>query len=456
MHPHPDNTGFEFEHQLDPNKPLVLLLGWVDHEGVLSAIKTSGRQYKKKILNSVPENWSATADLFNQYRISSVIGKLPPQVLALIVQDPYREVGERLFAAIGLVPNQVYLFEDILGGGESAEMIKQFGPYPKREVIEEALAFLKRHNISVIPYSRRAEVTVMADAFLGETDKNLLFRLYVPTGRLWAGEVDRFLQLFQDYLVKVAHLQARLDQRRTEHGVVYEFHGIQRDGQRSIEPEFHEFNNLMVLLQADVREAEALIASKGCNPREVGQIVARYAKEAKRLQLDIKHEAESKVLAIRHRLESELAEANVSFEEWGFVPALLEQAMPRAMGLMMGQEPFHGTLSPLPSAVSRNVTFNFRPQFINTVNGIVAEELNGNQHFAPELHRLLDLVGLHGGQDAKMLATAVYEVADKGVDRVDRLKAKQRLTAFLIEVGKRTGDIAFGVLQKYIETQIGL
>jgi hypothetical protein len=42
------------------------------------------------------------------------------------------------------------------------------------------------------------------------------------------------------------------------------------------------------------------------------------------------------------------------------------------------------------------------------------------------------------------------------VDRSDRLKAKQKLTACLIEIGKKTGDIAFGVLQSYIEKQLGL
>jgi hypothetical protein len=90
------------------------------------------------------------------------------------------------------------------------------------------------------------------------------------------------------------------------------------------------------------------------------------------------------------------------------------------------------------------------------VNGVIAEEINGNQHFAPEHHQLLQLVEQHGGNAARKLETAVYEIADKGVDKVDRLKAKQKLSAFLIEMGKKTGDLAFGVLQSYIEKQLGL
>jgi hypothetical protein len=54
------------------------------------------------------------------------------------------------------------------------------------------------------------------------------------------------------------------------------------------------------------------------------------------------------------------------------------------------------------------------------------------------------------------LETAVYEVADKGVDQVDRLRAKQRIKAFLMAAGKKTGDMVFSILQKYLEGQIGV
>lgn len=451
----PKESEIEFDYELDPSKPLVLLLGWVDHEGILSSLKTSGRQYKKKILNSYPENWTTTADLFEQFKISSVIGKLPANVLGLIVDEDYREVRERLFGAIGAVPNQIYLFEDILAGEQSDKFRDEFHPYPERAILDEALTFLRQHNIEVIPYTRKAEVTVLADAFLDETDKNLILRLYVPVGRLWSGEADRFLQLFQDYLVKVDHLQVRLDQKRTEHGVVYEFHGHPPEGQRTLAPEFQEFSKLMSLFQTDTEAAAALISSKGGNSQEVLKVVSRYAKEARRLQLDIQHEAEAKAISIRHRLESELIDSDLSPEEWAQLPTLVSQAIPRIAGPVSGESLYLGR----PSSASggpTHITYNFRPQFINTVNGVIAEEINGNQHFEPEHHQLLDLVGRHGGDEAKKLETAVYELADKGVDKVDRLKAKQKVTSFLIEVGKKTGDLAFSVLQSYIEKQLGL
>jgi len=455
MQPTSEDSDFNSDYQLDPSKPLVLLLGWIDHEGILSSLKTSGRQYKKKILNSYPENWAATADLFDQYKISSVVGKLPAEVLQLMVNKKYHGVRERLFGAIGSVPNQIYLFEDILAGEQSDKFREEYKPYPAPAILEEALTFLRQHHIEVIPYARKAEVTVLADAFLDDTNKNLIFRLYMPTSRLWSGEADRFLQLFQDYLVKVEHLEVRLDQKRTEHGVVYEFHGQPSAGQHTLAPEFQEFSKLMALLQTDADAATALIASKGGNPKEVLQLVARYAKEARRLQLDIKHEAETKAIAIRHRLESELIEYDLSPDEWAQLPALVSQAVPKITDALFERTLYLGRSSPATGGPA-HVTYNFRPQFINTVNGVIAEEINGNQHFEPEHHQLLELVAKHGEQQVKTLETAIYEIADKGVDKVDRLKAKQRLTAFLIEVGKKTGDLAFGVLQSYIEKQLGL
>lgn len=452
-----DFEDFEFvnDGQLDPSKPLVLLLGWVDHEGIVSSLKTAGRQYKKKVLKSQPENWSAAAELFEQFNISAVVGKFPADVLRLVVDERYLDVRDKLFGAIGKVPNQIYLFEEILTGEQSDKFRDEYNPYPDRVVLEAALTFLKKCNVDVIPYTRRAEVTVLADAFLDETDKNLILRLYVPIGRLWSGEADRFLKLFQDYLVRVDRLQVRLNQKRTEFGVIYEFHGQPPEGKTTLGSEFQEFSKLMSLFQSDPQAAAALIESKGANSGEVLTIVSRFAKESRRLQLDIKHEAEAKAVAIRQRLESELLDFDLSPEEWAQLPKLVHLAVPQLQGPVTAEALYLGRASQSLSQAA-NVTYNFRPQFINTVNGVIAEEINGDQHFEPEHHELLRLAGQHGGPEAKKLETAVYEIADDGVDRVDRLKAKQKLVGFLIELGKRTGDVAFSVLQSYVEKKLGL
>lgn len=453
--PETSEPEIEFEYQLDPAKPLVLLLGWVDHEGIVSSLKASGRQYKKKLLDSLPKNWESTVGLFTQFKVTAVVGKIPAHVLRLVKDERYSDICERLFSAIGAIPNQIFVFEDILEGEQKDKFREQYSPYPAKEVMETAIAFLRDHGVHIVPYTTRAEVTVLAEAFLDDVDKNLIFRMYVPTGRLWAAEADRFLQLFQDYLTRVERLEVRLDQNRTEHGVVYEFHGHPPAGQNNLESDFQEFSRIMALFEADPDAAAKLLAGKGTNAHEIARLVTKYSKEAKRLQLDIRHEAEAKSVSIRQRLESEFLDLDPTPEESEQMKALVRGAIPHRPTIT-GDVVALGSAAALVANGTVQITYNIRPKFIGTVNGVIAEEINGNQHFEPEHHRLIELIARHGSDRSKELETAVYEIADKGVEKIGRLRAKQKLTTFLVEFGKKTGDIAFGVLQTYIEKQLGL
>ncbi len=442
----------DLEYVLDPDKPLVLLLGWVDHEGILSSLKATGRQYKKKILISSPENWQTISNLFDEFKISSVLGKFHGEVLSLLTDANYSNVREQLFDRVGKVPNQVYIYEQLLQG----EQTDGLAPYTPQNVRDEAIEFLQANNVEIVPYKTKAEVTFLAESFLEELDRNLIFRLYVPSGRLWSSEADKFLQLFQDYIAKVDRLAVRLDQKRTDFGVIYEFHGEAPPGESSLSAEFHDFSKLMDLCATDSEAAANLLSAKNLDTKEVVRLLERYSKEVRRLQLDIKHDAESKMISIRHRLESELIEFNPTQDDWEAIDSVVKLVIPSfPTGLPIPSRSLGG-LSQQPRLASANVTYNFRPQFINTLNGIITEELHGNQHFAAEHHQLLDVIREHGGTQAKQLETAVYEVADKGVEQVDRLRAKQRLKAFLVAVGKKTGDMAISILQKYIESQIGI
>lgn len=450
--PDPEN---ELGHQLDPAKPLVLLLGWVDHEGILSSLKASGQQYKKKLLDSLPKNWESIIDLFAEFKVTAVIGKIPAHVLILVTDERYRDVRGRLFSAIGAIPNQIFIFEDIIEGEQKDKFREEYAPYPSREVMKEAVEYLQQHGVQILPYTTRAEVTVLAQAFLDDVNRNLIFRMYVPSGRLWAAEADRFLQLFQDYLTRVEQLEVRLDQKRTEHGVIYEFHGQPPAGKNSLDADFQEFSQIMALFGVNADAAAKLLAEKSENVHDISRLITKYSKEAKRLQLDVKHELESRLVSIRHRLESELLDLDPTPQEWEKIQILVNDAIPRRGGIASDILALGSVAAPL-TAASIQVNYNVRPQFIGTVNGVVAEEIYGNQHFEPEHHQLMELIARHGADNSKELETAVYEIADRGVEKVGRLRAKQKLIAFLVECGKKTGDVAFGVLQTYIEKQLGL
>lgn len=447
-----DDPGeIEFEFMLDPTAPLVLLLGWVDHEGILSSLKSSNRQYKKKLLDSLPENWTSITTIFDAFHVSCTLAKVTPKVIRLLTDPQYEAVRDQLFDRIGNSPNQFFIFEDLLQGEQTDKFREQYKPCPPPENTAAAINWMRSKKIQLVPYKRNAEVTVLAESFLADIERNLIFRLYVPSGRIWSNEADKFLQLFRDYLSKVDKLTVRLDQRRTDLGVIYEFHGETPPEGVQLSAEFQNFSKLMDLCALDTEAASGLLSSKNLNPLEITAIVSRYAKEAKRLQLDIKQEAEAKFLSIRHRLEADLLDLDPSEQDWQQINSLIEQAIPRP-GPSLLSAPF--TSSHITAG--GNVTLNIKPQFVQAVNNVVAQEIYGNQHFSQEHQRMIELIGQHGGEQKEVLETAVHEVADKSGKHIDKLRATQLIKGFLIEVAKKTGDVGIGILQTYLEKQLGL
>lgn len=436
---------------LDSTQPIVLMLGWVDHEGIISSIQSSGRQYKKKLLASTPKNWNSITALFDDYEVSSALVKISPHVCSLLVREDYLEVRNSLFERISSVPNLVFVYEDILFGEEQSDSRNSYKPYPDESILNAALKFLRQYQLEITPYKKNAEVTVIAESFLDDTERNLIFRLYFPSEKLWSDEADKFLRLFHNYLSKVNQLAVRLDQKRTAHGTIYEFHGQASSDERDLSEEFQDFSEFLDTCTSDVDAAAALISSESLDAREVTKIVKKYAKEARRLQLDIKHEAESKTISIRHRLESELIDFDLTAEDWKNITSVVETVVPTFST---------GTL-PIPSQIlgssqhAQHVTYNIQPQFIETVRGVVAQEVSGTQHFSLEHHQMLELIQSYAPENRRDLEDAVYEIADESGKKTDKLKAGKKITAFLIEVGKKTGDIAFSILQKYIESQLG-
>jgi hypothetical protein len=185
-------------------------------------------------------------------------------------------------------------------------------------------------------------------------------------------------------------------------------------------------------------------------------ILSRYSKEAKRLSVDLKHEREQKVLCIRQRLESELVDLTPGETNWADVESLVNFAVPQLTGV-------HGAISVdqesmrLPSRDSMtNITINLNPQIVETVNGVVAQEISGDQHMGPEAQQLLELIKQYGEKDVRDLASSVHELEDTSAPTPGRFNARQKLKKFLIDVGAKAGDVAAGVLQSYVEKQLGL
>jgi len=425
----------------------------VSHEGVLSKLQASNRQYKSKFLESKVKNWESILKYFDDYVIDAVLIKLTPHVITLMASNEYKDVRVKLFKKIGEVSNILFVYEDLLSGEfETHSWLDQ----PSEEDRNLIFEMLSEHGINVLPYKRNSEVTVMAETFLTETEQNLIFRLYVPTGRLWSNESDKLIQLFRDYLAKVASIKVRLDQYRTDKGVIYEIHSEEVESSAGIDAEFSEFTQFMDLCVTDPSAAENMLKEKSVKPKDLMGLLSRYSKEAKRLNVDLKHEREQKILSIKHRLESELVDTIPGATDWSSIDAMVNMAVPALSGskvaIAVDQEPT--MLS--GSSSHGNITVNVNSQIIDTVNGVIAQEIRGDQTIGVEAQQLLGLINKYGGVASQDLASSVHELEDKSAPKSGRLNAKQKLKKFLIEVSKKTGDVAMGVLQSYIEKQLGL
>lgn len=444
-------------YELETDKPLILLLGSVGHEGVISTLRAADRQYKSKFLESKIKNWESILKYFDDYVIEAVLVKLTPQAISLMASKEYEGIREKLFRKIGAVSNILFVYEDILSGQSKENVFwDDIHHRPSEKAKNLAFEMLSDFGVNILPYKRNAEVTVMAETFLTETEQNLIFRLYVPSGRLWSNESDKLIQLFRDYLAKVASIKVRLDQYRTDKGIIYEIHSEEVASSGGIDTEFSEFTQFMDLCVTDPSAAEIMLKDKDVASKDIVGILLRYSKEAKRLSVDLRHEREQKVLSIKQRLESELVDTIPGVTDWKAIDSLVNMAVPALSGIQgaiaVDQNPILLTRDTHQS----NITININPQIIDTVNGVIAQEIRGNQTIGIEAQQLLELIHKYGGNKSQNLASSVHELEDESAPKSGRLNAKQKLKKFLIDVGKKGGDIAIDVLQSYIERQLGL
>ena len=360
----------------------------------------------------------------------------------------------------------MFVHEAILTGEPSIELVgyddhessetyyaKEPNPYfsaPEESIRNKVSQLFEKCGINVVPYQTNAELSVLSSAFIDDNENNLLFRVYVPAGRLYAAEADKLLSLFQDWLSRAGRHHIRQDGYRTVSGQVYEFFGDASLAHGQLTREFDEFSGFVELCAEDSAAAIDFLLQTGVNRRSAADMVIRYGKEVRRLNLDLKYERESRMLAIKHSLESEIIEAD-NEASMSQVNELIEALVPRAGGMTpMG-------LLALTSPVSPGgpVTVNISQQIVNAVESTVVQNIQGTTNISPEAKELLGLVEQFGGQNTTVLESAVHELEDQDARLSDRLGAKQRLKGFLIQLGGKVEDAALTILQRYIESKMG-
>ena len=428
-------------------KPLILLMGNVDREGVLSAISQSGRWYKRKVLHSSPSNWQSVVDILRTTKVSAALMLLTPQTYRYVVDADYADVRELLFSHLADVPHAVFIHENLFHGTRDGELANAFD-YPAEGQRKNVSKLLKKHDVNVVTYQRNSEVTLLAVEFLSHVETGLMLRLYVPNNQLWANETDRLLELFRDYLTRIANIDVRLDETRTKSGVIYELRG-DPNGTVALSDEFKDFSEFMNLCTTDPSRAELILQHKDVSQANITQILTRYGKEARRLQVDMRQDREQKVLRIRHRLESELMDAMPTDVDLAAIGALVERTIPSVVGP-------HSLLqlsAPTNTFAANNLTLNVNPQYVQTVHGIVAQEIFGDVDLNQNDQELLRLFAKYGAQQQTDLDSALRELKDESAPKPGRLTAKQKIGKFLGAIGSKATDIGLDILKAYIQKQ---
>ena len=458
-----------------PVEQFYLFLGATDSESATSRFRTDGVDYHKKMLQSKPENWQKIVDLLRATSLQGVLATFTGSDYELMVSPVYERVSRELLDGLAAVPHVVFVHEAVFFSDEERPSVQddpeydrekdEYGTYgymPPDEyfgkVDERARGLvnemLTKREINVLPYRTNAERSILASAFLHDHERHLLFRIYVPSGRLYANEADTMLGLFRDWLSQTGRNAIRQDGYRTAAGQVYEFFASQAQEAGDLTRQFQDFSDFLEACVDRPELASTQLQAAGLENRAAAQLVSRYGKATRRLHLDLRHTREERLLSLKHEWESELLDG-VDTESGG-VLLLLERLLPQLAGGVSGiLAPTAGAAAAVPNIGAEfNVTVN--QQLIGQVAGNVIQNLQGTVNLGPEAKDLLALIGQFGGAKTADLESAVHELEDPDARSHDRLAARQKLRRFLSSLGTQAVGMTMSTLHKYLEHRMGV
>jgi hypothetical protein len=275
--------------------------------------------------------------------------------------------------------------------------------------------------------------------------RGLIFRIYIPSDRLYSAETDKLITLFHEWLSKTGRNDVRLDRLKTPTGQAYEFFSEESLNREHLSQEFNNFSDFLDLCVRQPSAAVITLSRMGVKPALAEGIVARYGREARRLELELSHERESRILVIRHSLESELLDATIDAEQWTRITSLIDSLVPDTANL---------SAMPLPALPKTTpISVSINQQFINAVESTVIQNVHGETNLGSQAKELLDLVRQFGEGQAVELESTIHEFEDPAMPQSNHLRAKERIKSFLRQLGGKVEDAALAALMKYLETK---
>lgn len=436
-----------------------LFIGSIVPDAAVNRVKASGALYRQKRLESSPENWLSVLALLQSDGAIACVTKLTGRNFNAMTSPPYAETTDQLLHALGRIPHLVLVHQHVLtgepdeGAQEGWEPVawpgydERYEP-PSPETRAQMLAAFKRHGINFVPYETNAELSVLASQFVEENERNLLLRVYVPTGRLFSEEAGRLLGLFREWLVQTTDVSVSQRTYSSGSGQVYELVGDDGHTSLVLSDRFDAFQQFIELCEKQPEEARLHLMQilSEADRHRAEALVFKYARESKRLRRDLHRARERKVLELKHQLEEELDEDLQDSRE---LESVIEALVPGSITSATILGP--GTSGP-SVIVHDGRTVN--QQFIAKVEGHVIQSVQGDARFGPDATQLLGMIRDFGGPRAPELESALHELHDQAVPSEDRLRARQKLKGFLIELSGKVGDAAFELAKAWVESQV--
>lgn len=286
-------------------------------------------------------------------------------------------------------------------------------------------------------------------------EPNLLFRLYIPSERLYATEADQLLSLFHQWLIATRGHGVRQAGYRTAAGQMIEFFSDERDAGSvpDLYTQVDDFSRFLALCTTDQEAAVDLLSGYGLARAAGTDLVERFHREARRLELDMRHERQRRSLSLQHNIEAELVDNGVDLTELpkSEIAVLVERLVPRPMAAPLG------LLAATPAERTAHVNVHINQQFIQATESTIINSVAGTLNLRPQPRDLLALIERFAGQEeAPLLQSAVYEFEDPDAPPTKRSAAKHRLKQFISQVTGVAKDVGTELLTKYLESKAGI
>jgi hypothetical protein len=283
---------------------------------------------------------------------------------------------------------------------------------------------------------------------------NLLFRLYIPSQRLYAAEAIRLLSTFREWLTSVRGYSIRREGYTTASGEMIEFFAEDDDVARTDWPtQLDAFAAFLSKCGEDRDAAVRVLVDAGLRSVDSFEFVERIRREMRRIEVAMRSERGRRILALQQGILEQLLDAGIDlpFEE---LVVWVESLVPgpsavTPLALLAGSP-----IGAQPQLVLNNPQFN--QQIIQSARGAVINNVAGNLNLGPKALELLALAERFGAERTATLKSAVYEFEDSGAPKAKRLAARERLKSFLSQVAGIAKDVGTELLTKYLESKAGL